>query len=148
MLYEVITRFCLIECRIGACDGIFSRFMFPQQRTAETACHVSDMLERLRSDQCPDMFADGSEFIDIAYGEQHQELFSAPSDEGVRPSDTVPDSFGKFNQGVVTAVVAEGVVDLFEVININHDDAHHLLLQGDRIKDTTEMDIEIRNNFV
>lgn len=80
-------------------------------------------LETEFGDVGADAFAEGAEATPIHAGEDEGELFSTVAGGEVNAADAVAEGFGDEFEDFVTGVVAFFLVELAEVVHVEHDDA-------------------------
>lgn len=114
-----------VEALIGPAGEVVEAFPVGMLRAAEAAGHgksVRVRKERGAGYERAQLFPDCGELLRVRLRQDDQKLLPAPAAEDVVGADTVSDPVRDFAQNGVADIVSVGVVDRFEMVDIEHDD--------------------------
>src|ERR1043166_6940545 len=125
----------LVELVVGAADQVHRGDILLADRGRDAARdgHVVELvleLERRLADDGDDAFGEDQGAFDVRFGQDDGELLAAVAGEQLLLADAPLDAGGKLAEGEVAAEVAEVVVDVLELVDVDHDQREGALITG------------------
>src|SRR3989344_76723 len=95
-------------------------------RHDKTTGHFPNIRERMIFDNVAKLFGQPQTTVHVAADTQNDKLLSAPPGENIMDPDFTADQTGKFGQHRVSNLMAEDVINIFEIINIKENQGHRM----------------------
>ena len=111
-----------IERGICTCKKLLLVVALAQTGDTETGGHKPCDREVRRSNRLSNFFSDSQRLLLIGLRENDQKFFPAPSPDGICLTDTVLQDSRDENQNRITNSVTKFIIDLLDVIDIEHDE--------------------------
>jgi len=95
-------------------------------RHPDTDGDSADALEELPAEAFPDAFGQGAGAGEPRIRHEHNEFLAPPAGQGIRETDHRTHPVRHLPEHAVALLMAMGIVDLFEVVDVEHQQGHRM----------------------